>query len=452
MKHRDIIPAWGRILQGRRPLLSLEITRECPLRCPGCYAYEPEHLHAAGPLRQLADFQGEELINRVLALVRRLRPLHISIVGGEPLVRYRELEVILPALNEMGIEVQLVTSAVRAIPPAWRDLPNLHLAVSIDGLQPEHDLRRAPATYDRILKHIAGHRLIAHCTVTRQQIRREGYLAEFAKFWSGREEIRKIWFSLFTPQQGVEYEERLTPADRAGAVNELERLRVDYPKVYAPDEVLQGYLHPPASPQECIFSQTTDCISADHSDCAVPVWRGAGVLGMRMHRVGGTGLHREVQDRWASSGVRNLHAFPAHWTATQRDVHYGEPAARRESQSARGLEPLGPKGREPDKECGGTKNGGGDRRERCGALQSKHKLGREFKIIAGAGFTRIVQDFLPGNFLFVVKHCCEGSILLHKNFPPPELKIPVPALSANGHALWAQKSRRLDWNREPECL
>src|SRR6185437_5852129 len=95
----DVFPAWGRILQGRRPLLSLEITRECPLRCPGCYAYEPEHLHAAGPLRQLTDLQGDKLVAGVMALVHRLRPLHISIVGGEPLVRYRELDAILPMLN-----------------------------------------------------------------------------------------------------------------------------------------------------------------------------------------------------------------------------------------------------------------------------------------------------------------------------------------------------------------
>jgi hypothetical protein len=43
MNAQQIVRAWGRILQGRRPSLSIEITRECPLRCPGCYAYEPGH-------------------------------------------------------------------------------------------------------------------------------------------------------------------------------------------------------------------------------------------------------------------------------------------------------------------------------------------------------------------------------------------------------------------------
>jgi len=263
MKYSDIIPAWGSILRGRRPLLSLEITRECPLRCPGCYAYEPDHLGAAGPLRQLSDLQGENLIAGVLELVNRLRPIHLSIVGGEPLVRYRELNVLLPKLDRMGIEVQLVTSAVRPIPLAWRDLSNLHLVVSIDGLRAEHDKRRSPATYDRILKNIAGHRIIVHCTITRQQVQRPNYFEEFSRFWSQCEEVRKIWFSLFTPQQGQETEERLTPKDRLQIVNELRCLRAFFPKIEMPGVVLEGYLHPPASPQECIFAQTTTCVSAD---------------------------------------------------------------------------------------------------------------------------------------------------------------------------------------------
>jgi MoaA/NifB/PqqE/SkfB family radical SAM enzyme len=265
MKHTDIFRAWGMVLGGRKPLLSLEITRECPLHCPGCYAYEEEHLGSAGPLRLLRDFHGDDLVSGVMELIDLHRPLHVSIVGGEPLVRARELSVLLPKLDERGIEVQLVTSAVAPIPLAWRDLTNLHLAVSIDGLRPEHDVRRAPATYDRILKNIAGHSLIVHRTITHQQVQREGYFEEFARFWSDRDEVRKIWFSLFTPQHGQNAEERLTHADRVQIVRELTRLSGAFPKVDMHPMVLNGYLHPPTSPQECIFAQTTTCISADLS-------------------------------------------------------------------------------------------------------------------------------------------------------------------------------------------
>ncbi len=250
--------------------MSLEITRECPLRCPGCYAYEPDHLGDAGPLRQLTDLKGPALVEGILALVRRHRPLHLSIVGGEPLVRYRELEILLPKLAAMGIEVQLVTSAVRPIPTAWANLPNLHLVVSVDGLQPEHDRRRSPATYDRVLQNIAGHQIIVHCTVVRQLLRRPNYLREYARFWSERPEVRKIWFSLFTPQQGQQSEERLSSQDRADVLGELAVLRASFPKVYMPDVVLDGYSRPPARPQECIFAQTTTCISADLATAITP--------------------------------------------------------------------------------------------------------------------------------------------------------------------------------------
>ena len=96
-----IFPAWGRILQGYRPNLSIEITRECPLRCPGCYAYGDEHLGGGQTLRGLADFKGQALIDGVLDVVARHRPIHLSIVGGEPLVRFRELDVLLPQLTAM---------------------------------------------------------------------------------------------------------------------------------------------------------------------------------------------------------------------------------------------------------------------------------------------------------------------------------------------------------------
>jgi sulfatase maturation enzyme AslB (radical SAM superfamily) len=263
MKLRDIAPAWGKILRGHKPLLSLEITRECPLRCPGCYAYEPGHLGSHGPLRQLNDYKGEALVAGVLALVRRFKPIHLSIVGGEPLVRHRELGILLPKLADMKIEVQLVTSAVRPIPPEWRNIPSLHLVVSIDGLPAEHDKRRSPATYERILKHIAGHQITVHCTITRPQLRRPGYFSEFADFWSKRDEVRNIWFSLFTPQEGEQCEERLDSRDRQIAVAELAQLREKFPKVNMPSAVLEGYSNPPASPDACIFAQTTNCISAD---------------------------------------------------------------------------------------------------------------------------------------------------------------------------------------------
>ncbi len=263
VRARELVQAWGKILSGYSPNISIEITKECPLRCPGCYAYGDEHLGGQVTLRGLSDYKGDELVDRFMALVDRHQPLHVSIVGGEPLVRYRELGRILPMLAERNIHTQLVTSAVRPIPAEWAAIPRLQIVVSIDGLQPEHDVRRTPATYDRILKHIAGQQITVHCTVTRQQVRRDGYLEEFLQYWQGNPHTRLIWISLYTPQVGEISMERLTPADRARVIADLRRMRLRFSKLQMLDGMLNVYATPPDSPEHCIFAQTTDCFSSD---------------------------------------------------------------------------------------------------------------------------------------------------------------------------------------------
>lgn len=116
VKGHQLVAAWGTILKGHAPLLSIEITRECPLHCPGCYAYGDDHLGGATTLREVHDYRGDDLVRGVLDLVRKHRPLHISLVGGEPLVRHRELSLLLPELSRMEKFVLVVTSAVIPIP------------------------------------------------------------------------------------------------------------------------------------------------------------------------------------------------------------------------------------------------------------------------------------------------------------------------------------------------
>src|SRR3954465_10732278 len=223
-----VVRAWGKILRGYRPNLSIEITRECPLRCPGCYAYGDEHLGGGQTPRTPSDRKGPELVEGIIEVVDRLKPLHVSLVGGEPLVRFRELDVLLPQLSARGLFVQVVTSAVPPIPIEWARIPRLQICVSVDGLQPEHDVRRTPATYDRILKHIAGHAITVHCTVTRQQTMRDGYIEEFVRTWSANPNVRTIWLSLYTPQVGEESPEKLLPEDRVRVVNTLRDLRMRF--------------------------------------------------------------------------------------------------------------------------------------------------------------------------------------------------------------------------------
>ena len=298
METRAVFRAWGRILTGYRPNLSVEITRECPLRCPGCYAYGDAHLGGGVLLRELADFKGEALIEGMLRVVERYRPIHLSIVGGEPLVRFRELEVLVPALTAMGVHVQIVTSAVRPIPIAWADMPKVQVVVSIDGLQPEHDARRAPATYDRILKHVAGQHITVHCTLTRQQAR-PGYVTAFTEFWAKNRDVKRIWFSLYTPQKGEESAERLRRQDRALLVDEIAGLHAIEPKLHDMiPTVVRGYLQPPANPDACIFSKTTACLSADLKQPITPCQYGGDPDCTQCGCMASVGLQALGDHRW----------------------------------------------------------------------------------------------------------------------------------------------------------
>lgn len=260
---REILAAWARILGGRIPMLSIEITRECPLACPGCYAYGDTHLGGGVTLSQLSDFRGKALVEGVVNLVRKHKPLHVSLVGGEPLVRHRELSQILPILSGMDIFSLVVTSGVIPIPTEWMSLRRVRVAVSVDGLPEHHDIRRKPATYERILKNLDGREVNIHWVITRQMFERASYLEEYVSFWSGRPETNRIWVSVYTPQIGETSAEMLTPSDRETLARELPRLAKEYPKLLFNEGLGKALLSPPANPQDCIFSKMSANYSAD---------------------------------------------------------------------------------------------------------------------------------------------------------------------------------------------
>jgi MoaA/NifB/PqqE/SkfB family radical SAM enzyme len=260
---RDLARASWRVLNGHVPMLSIEITRECPLSCPGCYAYGDGHLGGETTLRELSDFRGDALVEGVVDLVRRHKPMHVSLVGGEPMVRHRELSRILPALGEMDVFTMVVTSGVIAIPQEWMKLPRLRVAVSVDGLPEHHDERRKPATYERILRNVAGRSINVHWVITRPMLHRSSYLEEYVAFWQARPEVDHIWVSLYSPQIGEESEERLRVEDRAWVARELPRLGRAYRKLLVPEGMGRAFVNPPKNPGECLFSKMSMNYSAD---------------------------------------------------------------------------------------------------------------------------------------------------------------------------------------------
>jgi organic radical activating enzyme len=263
LRTTHILKSWGKVLLGHTPMLSIEVTRECPLHCPGCYAYGSNHLGGEVTLRELNDKRGDELVRGVMGLVDRHKPLHVTLVGGEPMVRHRELSLILPMLTGRGIFTMVVTSGIIPLPTEWMRLPRFVVAVSIDGLPEHHDVRRHPATYDRILANLAGRQVNVHWTITAPMLARTGYLEEYVRFWNARREVRNIWVSIYSPQRGEQSAERLSAAQRELVVRELPRLRALYPKLLTPEGYTQALLHPPASPRACGFSRLSRNFSAD---------------------------------------------------------------------------------------------------------------------------------------------------------------------------------------------
>ncbi len=263
MRVMDLLAAWKSILTGSTPMLSIEVTRECPLSCPGCYAYGDNHLSGPVTLRGLSDYRGDELVESVLALVRQHRPLHLSLVGGEPLVRHRELSRLLPKLSAMNIYTMVVTSAVIPIPREWMPIPKVTVAVSVDGLPEHHDVRRKPATYEKILQNIFGCQVNIHWTITRPMLQRPGYIEEYIAFWSARPEVARIWVSLYTPQKDEHSPEMLTPADREHVVQDLLDTRSRYDKLLMNRGIAHALRVPPRDPSHCMFARMSTNYSAD---------------------------------------------------------------------------------------------------------------------------------------------------------------------------------------------
>jgi len=52
----------------------------------------------------------------MLAVIDEHRPLHVSLWEAIRLVRYRELELLLPEIERRGVHTQVVTSAFRVVP------------------------------------------------------------------------------------------------------------------------------------------------------------------------------------------------------------------------------------------------------------------------------------------------------------------------------------------------
>jgi sulfatase maturation enzyme AslB (radical SAM superfamily) len=142
-------------------------------------------------------------------------------------------------------------------------LPRVRVTVSVDGLPEHHDVRRKPASYDRILRNIADCSVNIHWTITQPMSVRLAYLEEFLAFWNARPEVVRIWASLYTPQKNEHTPEMLSLTERTAVARELSRLQVHYPKLLMNAGIARAIEAPPVAPSQCLFARLSTNYSAD---------------------------------------------------------------------------------------------------------------------------------------------------------------------------------------------
>lgn len=120
-------------------------------------------------------------------------------------------------------------------------------------------------------------------------------------------EVHRIWYSIYTPQEGDDSTERLRPADREILFQELTAVAARFPKVHLPRVVLEGYRSPPRSPGECTFARLTTCYSADLKTLVTPCQLGGRPVCAECGCMASAGMHGVAS--WKLGGMIPLSAI-----------------------------------------------------------------------------------------------------------------------------------------------
>ncbi len=178
-------------------------------------------------------------------------------------MRHRELSRVVPELSKRGIYTMIVTSAVIPIPAEWKALPKVTVAVSVDGNPEDHDIRRKPATYERILRNIQGRKVNIHWTVVRKNVEQAGYMDRYLDFWNAQPEVDRVWVSVYTPQLNEQSPERLTAQNRLQLAEYFNSVAGRFPKLTMHKGLMDAFIAPPSSPSTCLFSKLSVNYTAD---------------------------------------------------------------------------------------------------------------------------------------------------------------------------------------------
>jgi radical SAM protein with 4Fe4S-binding SPASM domain len=188
-------------------IINLEITNRCNLNCFFCRAEANKHLD--NELSKVDIFQ-------LFHDLKKMKTRHVSLTGGEPLIREDVLEIIETA-KDMGFELSLSTNGtlLKSVPIELLKVFN-PIRISLDAPYPEiHDkIRGKKGVFERTVEGIRY--LVENCIypVLRFTISKENadYLEDFLKL-SANLGVKKVKVNRIIPIYGCKIDPKyiLTP-------------------------------------------------------------------------------------------------------------------------------------------------------------------------------------------------------------------------------------------------
>jgi MoaA/NifB/PqqE/SkfB family radical SAM enzyme len=140
---------------------------ECNLDCALCY----NKCHTDPEVRLSL-----ETMDRVVKQAVELGAARVSVVGGEPLMRWRDVHALAEA--NPGVLFTVMTNGTLLTPEiahAFTALPNVELSFSIDGFRETNDRLRGRGTYDLVTSAMRLYRDVGGMVVYSPTITRESY-------------------------------------------------------------------------------------------------------------------------------------------------------------------------------------------------------------------------------------------------------------------------------------
>lgn len=225
-----------RLVLGVRHTASIDITAACNLRCSHCYFYRDPRDIADEPSAAAWGERFRELRARGIRIV--------LLLGGEPALRPDVLDL----ADRAFPFIDVVTNGTIPIDKGFRH----RLFVSLDGGPTTHDAIRGQGVFARVLKNFSGDpRVVVHTVLGRKNFRE---LEEVART-AAENGFRGVVCGLYGSRPGVDDPDALTDADRAAILEEIRRVRGQYPSLIRMSERMLSWYARPHELRDCYWGR-----------------------------------------------------------------------------------------------------------------------------------------------------------------------------------------------------